>query len=373
MSAIVVDDEWYISEEIGDLAEGTGLIHVMKKYNNPLMVLEEMQEILPDIAFIDIEMPEVDGITLAERLLERKPDLIIAFITSWNTYAVQAFELNAIDYIMKPIKTERFERMVGRIKDKYESNQRLLSKNLKIKSFGSLEVSCGGVPVKWERSKAEELFAFLLMNHNKYVSKSTIVDNLWPNYEPSKVLQILQTSICRIRNVFAGLRDIVTLSYSNHSYCLSISNADCDLIQVEEIMSNYEYKEGQSIFKIEEAFLIYEKGFLEQQGYLWSSQKNEELRKKFILVINDIVQKYSCDQREEQARFLKYLTILEPFNDEANYRLLLTYINYGHDNKALNHYLWLKSVLKEEYDAVPSETIDQLCKTHLSKDNTNSY
>lgn len=366
MNAIVVDDEWYISEEIGDLAEGTGLIHVAKKYNNPLKVLVEFPKTLPDIAFIDIEMPEIDGITLAERLLEIKPDLIIAFITSWNKYAVQAFEINAIDYIMKPIKTERFEQMVGKIKDKYDMKRMLLSKNLKIKTFGHLEASIGDIPVRWERSKAEELFAFLLMNHNNYVSKESIIDNLWTDYDPQKALQILQTSICRIRNVFSSLKDTVTLDYNRSSYCLNISNADCDLIEVEEALSNYKSQEDNCVFQVEKAFLKYEQGFLELQGYLWSMQKREELRKEFIIVINDIVQKYGSDRSEELRRFLKYLTILEPYNDGANYQLLMAYINNGHDNEALNHYQWLKNILKEEYDTVPSEKINYLYRSYIS-------
>jgi two-component system LytT family response regulator len=365
MNAIVVDDEWYISEEIGDMAEGTGLIHVIKKYNNPLKVLEELLDTLPDIAFIDIEMPEIDGITLAERLLEIKPDLIITFITSWNKYAVQAFEINAIDYIMKPINTERFGQMVEKIKDRYDMKRMLFSKSLKIKSFGCLESSIGDIPIKWERSKAEELFAFLLMNHNNYIGKDIIIDNLWPDYEPQKALQILQTSVCRIRNVFSEQKNTITLDYNRSRYCLSISNAECDLLEVEEALSNYNRQDDNSIFQVEKAFLKYEQGFLEQQGYLWSIQKNEELRKNFIIVINDIVQKYISDQSEESRRFLKYLTVLEPFNDGANYHLLMTYINNGHDNEALNHYQWLKNILKEEYDTVPSEKINQLYRTYL--------
>jgi len=366
MNAIVVDDEWYISEEIGDLAEGTGLIHVIKKYNNPLKVLAEITETLPDIAFIDIEMPEIDGITLAERLLEIKPDIIIAFITSWNKYAVQAFEINAIDYIMKPIKPERFQQMVDKVKDRYDRKKMSFSKKLTIKSFGRLEASIDDIPVRWERSKAEEVFAFLLTNHNNYVSKDSIIDNLWPDYEPQKALQILQTSICRIRNIFSELKGTVSIDYSHNSYCLSILNAGCDLIEVEEALSNYKNREDNSILPVEKAFLKYEQGFLEQQGYLWSIQKNEELKKKFIVVMNDIVQIYGENQREEQHKFLKYLTVLEPYNDGVNYHLLMAYINMGHVNEALNHYQWLKNILKEEYDTVPSEKMKQLYKTYLS-------
>lgn len=366
INAIIVDDEWYISEEIGDMAVATGLIHVIKKYNNPLKVLEEIHETIPEVAFIDIEMPEIDGITLAERLLEIKPDLIIVFITSWNKYAVQAFEMNAIDYIMKPIRPERFQRMVEKIKERYDIKRLVHAKNLRIKSFGGLETSIGDIPVKWGRSKAEELFAFLLMNHNNYISKDSIIEHLWPDYEPQKALQILQTSICRIRNVFSELEGMVTLDYNCSRYCLTLSNVDCDLIMVENNLSNYRQQDKNSVFRVEEAFLKYEQGFLEQQGYWWRMQKNEELRKKLIIIINDIITN-EVNQSKDQGRFLKYLTKLEPYNDDANYHLLMAYHNNGYDNEALNHYQWLKNILKEEYDTVPSDKINQIYRTYFYK------
>lgn len=93
------------------------------RFQNGADALRESAHIHPQAAFIDIEMPEMDGLTLAEKLLESDPDMKIVFITGWNQYAVAAFELNALDYIMKPVNRVRFEKMAQRLQKK-ESNRR---------------------------------------------------------------------------------------------------------------------------------------------------------------------------------------------------------------------------------------------------------
>lgn len=125
IKTIVLDDEWYNLEEVCELVEKTGFMQVAGKYMNPLKALEEAGTLQPQVAFIDIEMPELDGLTFAERLLEIQPDVMIAFITSWNQYAVQAFELSALDYVMKPIKEERFLKLAKKIQTEIDHKKQL--------------------------------------------------------------------------------------------------------------------------------------------------------------------------------------------------------------------------------------------------------
>jgi len=118
INVIIIDDEWYNLEEIADLVEKTGCMEVKQKYQNPFDALSEFSEILPDVAFIDIYMPEIEGTILAEKLIAIKPSILIVFITAWIQYAVDAFDLNAVDYIVKPIRQERFDIMIEKVKQK---------------------------------------------------------------------------------------------------------------------------------------------------------------------------------------------------------------------------------------------------------------
>lgn len=361
IKCIIVEDEWYNLEEISRLIQNTGIIKVKKKYQNPLKALDEILDVCPQVAFIDIEMPEIDGITLAERLIEKNPEIIIVFITAFNQYAVQAFELNALDYIMKPINVERFNKMIQRLQREMKLKASLAASTLKIKCFDRLEVSIGGSKVKWQRSKAEELFAYLLMNNDKYVSKDMIIEDLWSGYEFSKAVAILQTAVCKIRNVLSKAKKEISIDYSGGKYCLTVKSLVCDYIEFEKAMYGYKTKDRATYSKVEKAYTLFGKGFLAHEGYIWSIEKNEELRKKLIVTLKEIILDYSNEENyTEASKFLKLLVNLVPYDEEANYKLLIALKEMGNYEAALNHYKWLERILKDEYDAVPSSRIREI-------------
>lgn len=355
IKAVVADDEWYNLEEISDLIENAQDFHVVKKYQNPLILLEEINVTDPQVLFLDIEMPEIDGLTLAERILALKPERIIVFITSFNQYAVQAFDLNAIDYIMKPINLARFHKMIEKVKHEVELRRQNSEKDLTISCFGQFEVLIGDTPVKWERSKAEEVFAFLVMNHNKYINKELIIDYIWPQYNPQKALQILQTSVCKIRNIFYNIGDKVVIDYSQNKYCLLLKDVKCDLLLVEEVFERH--RQGEDISgMIDNIIAIGKNGFLAKQGYLWGLENEEKISKKLIDIL-----KYMLDISDKkkdlqgQLKVLRYLAELVPYDEEVNYRLIKQMLEHGRNYEAKRHYEWLSDILKEEYDMEPGE------------------
>ncbi len=287
ISAIVIEDERYTLEYLKRLIQSTGFIEVSAAFDNPLDVLPDPIRLSAHAAFIDIEMPGIDGITLAERLLEDNPRLQIVFVTAYNQYAVQAFDLNALDYIMKPVNTQRFYKMADRLKKIIEtvpSNEQKLT----INCFGNFEVMINNNPVKWQRAKAEELFAYLLMNHGKKVHKDTLIEELWPNYEPARALTILQTSVCKLRNIFSPLDGLVTIKYEGSKYCLSILKCECDLFWLENLFGSLSF--NNNLYKnVDHACSLLEKGFLSQNGYIWSHVKEAELNGRLIQVISDLI------------------------------------------------------------------------------------
>ena len=116
MKAILIDDESlaldFLESQINKVSDIT-IVHkfVEFKLSRDAKLLEEI-----DIVFLDVEMPGMNGIQLAERLLEIKPTLIIVFVTAFHDYAVQAFDLDSLDYLVKPVQLNRLEKTIDRIK-----------------------------------------------------------------------------------------------------------------------------------------------------------------------------------------------------------------------------------------------------------------
>src|SRR5690625_735880 len=118
MRAILIDDEPLALDFLGRQLKKISDISIVHKFvkfnlNKDGAILEDI-----DVVFLDIEMPAINGLELAEKMLEIKPTIIIVFVTAFSEYAVQAFELNTLDYIVKPIQLDRLEKTLERIRDK---------------------------------------------------------------------------------------------------------------------------------------------------------------------------------------------------------------------------------------------------------------
>lgn len=115
LTAIIVDDERNAREEIRKLLEGYAFIQIIGEAPNADDAKELIEQKRPDLLFLDIQMPEKSGFELLEEL-DKVPQVI--FTTAYDQYAVKAFEVSALDYLMKPIREERFAKAMEQIKNR---------------------------------------------------------------------------------------------------------------------------------------------------------------------------------------------------------------------------------------------------------------
>lgn len=117
MKAILVDDE---KSSLRSLAYEINAycpeVTVIAKCNDPLVALEEIQTQKPDLVFLDIEMPEINGFELLQRLPEINFDVI--FVTAYDEFAIKAFDFNAVDYVLKPVRKTKLIQAVQRASEK---------------------------------------------------------------------------------------------------------------------------------------------------------------------------------------------------------------------------------------------------------------
>lgn len=107
LSAMIVDDEAPARSELRYLLEETGRIDGIDEAASAREAVEKIIESRPDVLFLDISMPKTTGMQLAEALHKLKNPPAVVFVTAHSEYAVNAFEVDAVDYLMKPVETER--------------------------------------------------------------------------------------------------------------------------------------------------------------------------------------------------------------------------------------------------------------------------
>jgi two-component system LytT family response regulator/two-component system response regulator LytT len=115
ISAIIADDEQLAREELRFLLDEIGDVEVVGTAVNGIEAVELIRKLDPALAFLDIQMPGLDGLGVVRRLKEEQIDLPhIVFSTAWEQFAVEAFRLEAMDYILKPVDRERLDETVER-------------------------------------------------------------------------------------------------------------------------------------------------------------------------------------------------------------------------------------------------------------------
>ncbi len=121
ISCIIVDDEQPALEEINFLLSSVPEVKVIGQGRNGIEALRLVEELEPDLLFLDIEMPGLNGFKVVEQLAEKDALPQVIFVTAYDQYAVKAFDVSAVDYILKPIEKSRLEKAVQRAKRQLES------------------------------------------------------------------------------------------------------------------------------------------------------------------------------------------------------------------------------------------------------------
>lgn len=118
MRALIVDDEQPAADRLARLIDELSTVEVSAVVMQADQVVERCRELVPDVVLLDVEMPGLDGIELARELRRLDPRPAVIFVTAFEQYAVDAFELAAVDYLVKPIRAARLEHALERARSR---------------------------------------------------------------------------------------------------------------------------------------------------------------------------------------------------------------------------------------------------------------
>ena len=195
-------------------------------YTNPLKVLKEHKETKFDIAFLDIEMPGMNGIQLAKKLKVSNPNLKVIFVTAYSDYALDAYKAHASGYVTKPVSVKKIQDEIDELARPIELKP---TKKIQVKCFGNFELFHNGEPIKFSYQKAKEVFAYLVDREGASINMNELNAVLWEEDHPS----YLRNLISDIQNTLNGI-DCGDVFIKRHNECfIDVDKIDCDA---------YEYK-----------------------------------------------------------------------------------------------------------------------------------
>ena len=129
VSALIVDDEEPAREELAYLLKDFPEVAIVGQGKNGVEALSLIRELNPHLVFLDVQMPGLDGFGVIKKLADRKarPPFFV-FVTAYDQYAVRAFEVNAVDYLLKPIERGRLEKALERVRRMLETSESAFEK-----------------------------------------------------------------------------------------------------------------------------------------------------------------------------------------------------------------------------------------------------
>ena len=160
MKIITVEDEYTLLNHLTKRVSEVLPEAVISSFDNPYDVIDYLPESKPDIAFIDIMICDMNGIELAKRIKSVHPECDIVFCTGFDSFATEAFDLGASDYLMKPITKEKIKHSLSLLR--HNTIPSLTDDRLFIRCFGEFEVFHHGEPIASSTKRAKELLAFLV-------------------------------------------------------------------------------------------------------------------------------------------------------------------------------------------------------------------
>ena len=222
-------------------------------YTNPQKAYEDNLDRKIDIAFLDIEMPLIDGVELAKKIKKNNPLVNIIFVTAYDNYALDAYNIHASGYVIKPVTEAKVKTEIDGLRYQVELEN---TKKIQVKCFGNFEVFCNGVPLKFHRQKSKELFAYLVDREGASANINELNAVLWDEDHKSYLRNLIVDIKETLKKVGAS-----NVFIKRHNECfIDPTKIDCDA---------YEYKKNNL-----DAIRMYRGEYMIQ--YPWAFFKDEK-------------------------------------------------------------------------------------------------
>ncbi|HEV2353605.1 MAG TPA: LytTR family DNA-binding domain-containing protein [Puia sp.] len=205
IKALIVDDEAPARSRMIRMLSGFPDLTVVGEASNGLEALQASQAFQPDVVFLDIEMPELNGLEVAEALGGKGPTVV--FVTAYSEHALKAFELSALDYLVKPVTPERLAETLERVRRRKEPQapsqlQKLIERLEEGRTRRRMAVKCGAKYRVFEPSQvsaviAREHYAAILVEGQELLADDSL-DQLAQRLDPARFLRIHRSAIINL-------------------------------------------------------------------------------------------------------------------------------------------------------------------------------
>lgn len=378
MDVVIIDDEPLLLNILKSKLQQMEQIRKIYTYTDPYDALNNIKQDNPEAIFLDVEIKPINGIDLAEVIKSKYPRIKIVFVTSCKDYAIEAFDLNAIDYLIRPVYTERLRETISRIcpdsvvkvKDNPEHTYELKEYPKMVCFFNSmrfLDQYRKEIPIQWRTRKTQELFALLVHHRGKKLRKDLIVEELWPNHKWQNGMSLLYNSIYYLRRTLKKINFNIEIKNEKNTYTLIMNDVELDVQKWQDKIDTLPELTRDTYLHHKEVIHMYKGDYLNEHEYHWSEMEKEHHRSIWLYHVRKVVD-FLIEQEEffEAINLYHYVQEVYPTGEESYFNLMKLYNKVNNKQAVETQYNMLRKVLQNEYQVEPNEKVQNWFKNWKS-------
>ena len=257
MNILIVDDEAPARRDLIKVLHRVVKDADVTEESDAAAALETCRKQDIDVLFLDIRMPQIDGLTLVQQVEKISPDTNIIIVTAYPEYSLEALRLFVSGYILKPAMEDEVRAALKHLRKPVREHKKVMPDGLYVQCFGNFEVFYDGTPLSFGRSQSKELFAYLIDRRGSSATNGECRAVLW---EDAAIDSNRQRDY--FHHIWADLKSTLTqlgcgdvLLQKRNSYAIDTNKVRCDYYEwiasgqpsdiSHEYMRQYSWAEGR--------------------------------------------------------------------------------------------------------------------------------
>ncbi|TVY07385.1 response regulator [Paenibacillus cremeus] len=339
LCVVLIDDEESALDILEILLRELGNVTIVGRYMSPLQALEAMETWQADAVFLDIQMPGMMGTEAARRIMAKQPGTQIIFTTAYSEYAVEAFEINSVDYLLKPFSKERLQKAVSRLVQLglgSPSTDAGSEGSASIQCFGGFLIQTENGPFTWKTNKEKELCAFLMLQGGHQLEADSIIEAIWPDSELKKARTYLYTCLSYLRKSLQANGVPASVDKIGRGYMMDLRGLKSDVDEFIALTETAFSEERLEERQYEAMNALYKGDYLDGCDFDWAIWKREELKARYAEVLRILHKSFlQKGQLTLAIDCLQRVLALLPDSEKDGRELIKLFVHLDERNEAL--------------------------------------